>query len=879
MNKREKTTTPLRPPRRATTFLRWFLKEELLEEVEGDLEEKFYLNLKNKSVAAAKRNYWYQVFHYLRPFAIKSLSLYPSNNLSMYRSYFKVGLRNLWRNKGFSLINIGGLAVGMAVAILIFLWVQDELNFNTYHQSYDRVVQVMQHKTYNNSIKVTEAMPYPIADELVKQHGDDFEYAVMMDWLNPHIISYEQKRLTKTGSYMDVDAPHLLSLNMLGGDRDGLEQLNSILLSQSLAKSLFGEKDPLGETLKIDNLLEVKVTGVYEDLPFNTRFKDLAFIAPWDLYISSYEWTRADRESPNWDNNSYMCLAQIGDHVDISVLNEKIKDVKYNRVNEQDRVFKPVIFLHPVSDWHLKSSWKEGIQKGGFIQYVWLFGIIGVFVLMLAFINFMNLSTAQAGRRAQEVGIRKSLGSLRGQLVSQFLSESLLVVLLAFTIALLIVAIAMPAFNQLADKRIHFPLWQANFWLLSIGFILLTGLLAGSYPAWYLSAFHPVEVLKGTQTSYKSTSLFRKLLVILQFTVSIILIIGTIGVDQQIQHSKNRAIGYDRDGVIMIEISSSDYTGKYHILKDELQKRGAIENITLSSSPLHEIWNGVGGFKWAGKDPNFNTDFAMVWVTHDYGKTIDWTIQEGRDFSTEFTTDSTAYIINEAAAKYINLENPVDQSIEWYNGDHRIIGVIKDMIMESPFRSVKPTIYAIDDDDRVNWIMLKLNPELHPTQSLSMVESVWKQQVPAVPFEYRFADQTYAEKFEMEERIHRLSFIFALLAIIISCLGLFGLSSFTASQRTKEIGVRKVLGASVFDLWALLTKDFILPVFIACLVAIPIAYFGLANWITNYEYRTDISWWFFAFAIFSAISISILTVSYHSIKPALMNPVNSLKAE
>ena len=868
-----------RPPKNAQQFLRWFLRDELLEEVEGDLEEKFFITIEKKSLKVARRNYWYQVLHYLRPFAIRNMASYSSNRISMYRNYVKVGFRNLWRRRGFSMINIGGFAIGMAVTILIGLWIEDELSFNQYHENYDRIVQVMQQRTFNQSVNTTEAMPFPIGSELSEQYADDFEYVVMMDWLNPHILSNEQKVLSRVGSFMEPDAPHLLSLKMKAGSREGLQKPNSILLSASLSRSLFKDGNPIGQPLKIDNALEVVVTGVYEDLPFNSRFKDLSFIAPWELYISSYAWTRADRENPDWDNNSYMCLAQLAARTDINELNEKIEKVKYDKVGEGVKVFDPKIFLHPMSDWHLKSSWKNGIQKGGLIQYVWLFGIIGFFILILACINFMNLSTAQSERRSQEVGVRKSLGSLRANLISQFLFESFLVVFLSFLIALPMVLAALPFFNLLADKQITFPFLNPIFWLIILGFLLLTGFLAGSYPALYISAFQPVKVLNGTFKATPFATVFRKGSVIIQFTVSVMLIIGTIAVDQQIQHSKNRLIGYEKENLIMVEISSTDYNGKFNLLQSELKKQGAISEMTQSSSPVHGVWNTVGSVSWEGKDPNFNTDFVMVWVTHEFGKTVGWEIIEGRDFSKSHTTDSSAYILNEAAVEYMNLSDPTNQNIKWVNGDHQVIGVIKDMVMESPFKAVKPTIYTIDDDDRVNWITLKLNPNLNLTESLAIVESVWKEQVPAVPFEYQFADQTYAEKFNTEERIRKLARLFAILAILISCLGLFGLASFMAAQRTKEIGIRKVLGASIFNLWSLLAKDFLLLVFFASILAVPIAYFLLINWLENYDYRIQLSWWFFAFACLSALAIALFTVSYQSIKPALSNPVESLRSE
>lgn len=875
----KKDTPEIYPPKRAIKFLRMFLKAELVEEVLGDLEEKFYDILEKKSLTVARRNYWYQTINYLRPFAIKKMQSPNSNYTDMYKNYFKIGFRNLLRNKAYSFINIGGLAVGMTVALLIGLWIYDELSYDTYHENYDRVAQVMQHQTYNGNKGTQQSIPLLLGAELRDKYGSDFRYIVMSSWPGDHILTHGEKRLIKKGSFMDVEAPQLLSLTMLSGTLDGLKEPGSILLSASTAKAFFGELDPMGKVMEIDNELSVKVTGIFEDIPLKARFGELTFVAPWELYISSYEWNRRERDNPNWNNNSYVLFTQIADRADMEEVSEKIKNVKYDKLNESQKTLQSEVFLHPMQDWHLKSNWENGLKKGGLIQYVWLFGIIGIFVLILACINFMNLSTAQSEKRAKEVGVRKSLGSVRGQLISQFLSESILVAVLSFILALCFVSLLIPFFNQLADKQMIFPFANPYFWLISIGFILITGFLAGSYPSFYLSSFHPVQVLKGIHKAGRSATLFRRILVVFQFTVSVVLIIGTIVVGEQIQHSKNRSIGYDNSGVIMIEISTTDYEGKYGILRDALMKRGAVLDMAESSSPMTEVWNRNGSFSWEGKDPNFRPLFSTIWVTHDFGNTIGWEIAEGRDFSRAFTTDSTAYIVNEAAVKYMGLEDPVGKIIRWGRGEHEIIGVAKDIVQDSPFKSVEPTIYILDYVTNTNFIELKLNPDKSISEALALTEEVFAELVPAVPFEYKFADQEYSKKFAAEERIQKLSRIFAILAIFISCLGLFGLAAFMTAQRTKEIGIRKVLGASVFNLWQLLSKDFLVLVILSCFLAVPIAYYGLTNWLENYEYRTELSWWFFVVAGLCVVVITLLTVSYQSIKTALMNPTMSLRSE
>lgn len=714
------------PPKRAERLLQFFLKEELAEEVLGDLEEKFFILQKERLVAAAKRNYWYQVLNYIRPFAVKNLSSPSPIHIDMYKHYFKVGFRNLKRNKGYALINIGGLGIGMAVALMIGLWINAELSYNTEIPNFDRIAQVMQHQSYNGQIQTEEVIPMPLGKTLSDQYAGDFEYVVMASWPGDHILSHEDKNLIHEGSYMDVDVTRLLSLNMLAGNRDGLKELGSILLASSAAKAFFGDADPLGKQMKIDNELAVTVTGVYEDLPSNSRFGELLFIAPWELYVSSYDWVSRDRERVNWDNNSYNLFTQIAAHSNMAQVSKKISEVKYANLNEAQKALESKLFLHPMTDWHLNSNWENGVKKGGFIQYIWLFGLIGIFVLLLACINFMNLSTAQSERRAKEVGVRKSLGSARGQLISQFLNESFLVVSLGYIGAILLVNAVLPFFNQLTNKEIVFPFLVPTFWWCSFIVVLITSLLAGSYPALYLSAFHPVKVLKGTFKAKPSATAFRRILVVVQFTVSVTLIICTIMVEKQVQHSKNRPIGYNNEGLIMIEINSPDYDGKYAVLRDELKKRGAIEEMTVSSSSLTDSWNERDNFHWQGKSPDFNALFSVVWVDHHFGETIGWDVTEGRDFSLDFSTDSTAFILNEAAVAYMGLEEPVGKTIKWGTRDHQIVGVIEDMLMESPFKKVQQTIYMIGKGINTNWIEVKLHPEESTANALAMVEEVFK---------------------------------------------------------------------------------------------------------------------------------------------------------
>lgn len=794
----------------------------------------------------------------------------------MLKNFFKIAWRNLIRNKGYSAINIGGLAVGMAVAILIGLWVYDELSYDKYHQNYDRIAQVMQSANFNGEIGTQTANPALMGPEIRAKFGSDFKYVVQASWTGGHLLTMGNKHFTKTGIFFEPDAPDMLTLKMLMGTRAGLKDPYSIMLSASSAEAIFGKDDPMNKTIKLDRSLDVKVTGVYEDLPDNTSFHDIKIIMPWDLWLIQNPWAKQMDEP--WGSNFSQTFVQIADNADMQKVSAKIKNVKMDHLGEDEKKYKWQAFLQPMSKWNLYNEFKQGVNTGGNIRYVWLFSIIGIFVLLLACINFMNLSTARSEKRAREVGIRKTVGSMRWQIIRQFFAESYVVVLLAFVLALGLVFLLLPLFNDVAGKKMTMPWGNLAFWLISIVFIFITGLLAGSYPAFYLSSFQPLKVLKGTFKVGKNAAIPRRILVVLQFTVSVMLIIGTIIVYQQIQYAKDRPIGYSRNGLINLNLEK-EVGQHFDAVRTELKNAGAIEEMTASNSPLTGVWNTNGGFDWEGKDPNLAVDFPNNRVSYDFGKTVHWTIKEGRDFSRTFATDSVAFIINESAAKFLGFKDPVGKTLKWGNQPFTIIGVVKDIMQESPFYPVRPTLYHIGSyDDMFNMIM-RLNPQKNASASLKTIEQVLKKYTPEVPFDYKFVDEDFGSKFSAEERIGKLSSYFAILAVFISCLGLFGMASFVAEQRTKEIGIRKVLGASVSNLWRLLSAEFVVLVLLSCLIAAPIAYYYLDSWLTNYDYRISISWEVFLIATLISLFITLITVSFQAIKAAMSNPIKSLRTE
>ncbi|HWN88430.1 MAG TPA: FtsX-like permease family protein, partial [Chitinophagaceae bacterium] len=629
-------------------------------------------------------------------------------------------------------------------------------------------------------------------------------------------------------------------------------------------------------------------TGVYEDLPLNSEFNKIKFLSTWDLWVSQNDWI-LKRAANDWMNHFLRIYAEIPANSSFDIVNKNIAAAEMQKIKSIDKYKEqtarnPEVFLYGMKNWHLHPIKRDVVDEKP-VRMVRLVGVIGLFVLLLACINFMNLSTARSEKRAKEVGIRKTIGSMRKQLLYQFFSESLLVVIISFFLSCLLVSIFLPWFNDLSAKEMTMPLGDPYFWFISAGFIFITGILAGSYPALYLSSFKPIKVLKGTFRTGRLAAIPRKALVVIQFTVSVALIISTIVVYRQVQFAKDRPVGYTRDGLIMMEMKSGDFNGKYDLIRTGLLNTGVIADMSASMGKVTEVASGNNGFDWKGKDANKEESFGTLGVTYDHGKTIGWQFVSGRDFSRNYATDSSGVVINEAAAQYMELKDPVGETItwKWRENDpkpYTILGVIKDVVMESPYEPIEPTLFFIKPlNGGVNWINIKINPAVAVNSALPKIEAVFKKLVPAAPFDYKFVDQDYALKFAAEERISKLSGFFAVLAVLISCLGLFGLATFVAEQRTKEIGVRKVLGASVFNVWRLLSKEFALLVIISLFIATPIAYYFMNNWLQNYQYRAELAWWIFVAAGSGALIITLLTVSFQAIKAAIANPIKSLRTE
>jgi putative ABC transport system permease protein len=805
----------------------------------------------------------------------------------MLRNYFFVALRHLTRNRIHSAINIVGLATGMTVTILIGLWVWDELNFDHYHKTHSRLAEIISVDNTNAGVDAGTNASVPVAAELRSKYRDDIR-ATAATAPGSFLLKAGDKKIQQWGCWAQGDFPAMFTLKMLSGSREALRNPSSMLISRSVARALFGDSDPINKSVFVGDSTAMKVGGVYEDLPRNTSLFWTAVLLPWDN-PDNPAYGRAD----DWTDHHSEVYVQLADGADADKVTDKIKDLTKPHLPGGWET----LLLHPMDRWHLYTRYENGRMIGDRLRVVLLFAIIGGFVLLLACINFMNLSTARSERRAKEVGIRKTIGGLRSQLIGQFLGESVLTAFIALLLALVMAQLAIPFFDNLSGKQLTIPWDSPLFWLAVTGFVLLTGLVAGSYPAFYLSGFEVVKVLKGAFHAGRWSSLPRKVLVVLQFTISVILIIATIVVLRQIGYAEDRPVGYDRAGLLTVEMKSPQLVSHYAALRDDLLSTGVVAGVTTSSSPSTQVQNAMVNYDWEGRATGF-MPVGTVFVDADYGRTLGWKIIDGRDFSRDFPGDSGAsasfgaasprssspvtfagsVILNEAAVRMTGFRHPVGSMIRWHGQEWPVIGVVKDMVMESPYNPVGPTFFTLLNR-KIHVLTLRIRAGASMHTALAQIETVFKRYNPDSPFDYEFTDEVYGLKFADEKLVGRLATVFAALAIFISCLGLFGLASFVAEQRTREIGVRKVLGATVLQLWGLLSREFAVLVVLSCLIAAPVAWLFLHQWLQQYAYRTGIPWWSFVGTGVAAMAITLLTVSWQAVRAARVNPAESLRSE
>jgi ABC-type antimicrobial peptide transport system permease subunit len=787
----------------------------------------------------------------------------------MFTNYLKVAFRNLWKNKGFSIINITGLAVGMASAILILLWIQNELSYDGFHEKKARIYEAWNRAEFSGELHCWNTTPKVLAAAMQKDFPE-VEHACRVDWQRRLLFTVGDKRLMIKGNVVDSIFLQVFTFPMIKGDpKTALNDGHSIVVTQSMAKTLFGNEDAMGKVVRIDNKDNYTVTGVLKDLPNNTRF-NFDYLLPWP-----YD-RREGNDDPNWGNNSTRTYVLLKENASLASIAPKMNVIK-TRYDSTEKKWE--MFLYPINRWRLYSKFKGAAEDGGLIEFVRLFAIIASFILLIACINFMNLSTARSEKRAKEVGIRKVVGAPRGTLIGQFIGESVLLSLFSALVAIGIVLVSLPGFNTLTQKHLYVPFDSVWFWVSGIAFILFTGLLAGSYPAFFLSSFQPVKVLKGTFRAANALVTPRKVLVVLQFTFAIILIICTIIVTQQINYGKDREVGYERANLVY-HFMTGDIGKNYPLIRNELLSSGVALSVCRTNSPWTQRYSDTWGFQWAGKDPNDKTDFIHETADEGIVATTGVKLVAGRDLDlVHYPTDSLGILLNESAAKAMHFKDAIGQQIKDDDINFHVVGVIKDFIIESPYTPINPMVITGAKQNWFNVVNVRLNNKNSTEANLKKMEAIFRRYNPQYPFEYQFVDEEYNRKFEDTRRIGTLAGLFAVLTIFISCLGLFGLATYMAENRVKEIGVRKVLGASVAGITTLLSKDFLKLVLVSFVVAAPISWFAMYKWLQDYPYRVEIEWWVFALAAGLSLAIALLTVSFQSIRAGLANPARSLRSE
>jgi len=843
-----------RIPRIPDWILKHIYSSDNVDAYSGDIEEEFAEIQKCKGRTKAKFWIW---FH-----AIAAIPRWGQHSVIwgviMFKNYLKIALRNFIRQKGYTFINVAGLAIGVACCIMIMLWVQDELSYDRFHENADDLYAA----TFSNGSTVT---PTALSDFLKAEYPEVI-HTSRYSGQGRTLLRYKDKEVYQEGGVMvDPDFLKMFTLRFLKGDPEkALDDPNSILLSEEVALKLFGISDPIGQTLTYNISLDMKVTGVFEDYPPNSHMRFL-YLIPVALAM------KYNKNFNTWEFNNIRTYVQLRKNTPSKSVDEKITDV-VERHRPQDQ--RP-LSLQPITRMHLNPF----NHSGGTIVYVYVFSTMAFFILVIACINFVNLTTARSTNRAKEVGIRKTVGAYRIQLIRQFFGESLILTLIASGLAIGLVFLLLPMFNNMTGKTFTWELLIEKTIVLGIfGIILLTSINAGSYPSLMLSRFQTVKVLKGRLPSGKKGVLLRKALVVLQFSLSILLILGTLMIFRQVHFLRERDVGYDRENIVYFGIGAR-FRQNFDTIKTELLSNPGVLNVTLTDiAPYRWMSNaGVGDVHWEGKT-NQQVKMVMTSVDYDYLETFGLKMAQGRFFSREYSTDaSDAYVINQAAARAMEMDDPIGKNLRVWDLNKRIIGIVEDYHFESLHNKIIPMAMRIDPN-WYNQLCVRISPHRIP-DTLAFLENKWKEVYPEYPFEYRFLDDTIQSQYRSEQAIGKIVTVFTVLALFISCLGIFGLSSYTAEQRTKEIGIRKVLGATVSSIVKHISKEFVILVIIANVIIWPLAYIIMNRWLQSFAYRISIGWWTFVLAGIAVLLVSLLTVIWQIIRAAAANPVDSLRYE
>ena len=860
----------LRPPQWPLRFLRWVIRKTYLEEIEGDMEEVFQDNLGRYSLKKARRLYAWESLKLLRPALLKHIhSPEPFIHTGMFRHNLLITYRSFLRNKSSFLINLIGLSSGLACVLLIALWVHDELSIDKFHKHDARLYQVLENVDQAGSIITRQTTAGPTGDALAAEMPE-VELAVTVSYISPYMLSIDDKNLSAEGVYAGADFFQLFSYELIQGDkRQVLDDKKSMVISESLAQRLFGTTHgAIGKVVEWQHEFPYKVSGVFKDIPKQSSLQ-ADFVLTFEEFREHNEWVT------NWYNTAPQTYFLLKEGADIDGLNLKLKDLV--RIKTEGGAGHRSPFAALYSDGYLYNHYENGVQTGGRIEYVQLFSLVAAFILLIACINFMNLSTAKASRRMKEIGIKKTIGARRGVLIFQYLSESTFMALLSLLVALVLVMLFLPQFNEITEKQLSIHL-TAEFIAILLGCVAVTGLIAGSYPALYLSAIKPIMVLKGKLNSKAGELLVRKGLVIFQFTMSIILIVTVLVVYQQIEFVQTKNLGYEKDNVLFFEKSGplEDYE-KLQTFLNETKNIPGILDASISGHNMAGHNGGSYGVRWPGKDPEDRTEFERFPVDYGLIELLEIEMASGRTFSREFGADTAKIIFNEAGIEFMGLKDPIGKTINFWERDMEIIGVIKNFHFESFHEEVKPLLCWLAPG-RASKVMVKIESG-RTEEAIAQLEQLHQAHNPDFPINYQFLDTDYQALYTSEKRVSTLSRYFAGLAILISCLGLFGLAAFTAERRIKEIGIRKILGSSTWGIVSLLSADFTKMVFAAILIALPISYLIANNWLENFAYKIEVQWWLFAGAAIVALLVAWLTIGFQTLKAASVSPVECLRDE
>ncbi len=790
----------------------------------------------------------------------------------MIRNYFKIAWRNLIKNKTHSVINLAGLSVGIASSLLIMLWIQNELSVDAFHKNDARLFKVYEREYYADNTDGNYDTPGLLAAEVKKQLPEVEEAAMMQD--DNHLATLEagEKKIKVEGTGAGMGIFRMFSYPLLQGDPNtALAAPVNIAISKKTAEQFFGEPQyAIGKTIRFDNRKDFTVTAVFDDLPANVS-RSFDYLISWDAWLQDNSWAK------DWGNSGPLTYLLLKPGTDPAQVDKKLTHILDKNNPGRDAAYRVELGLQKFSEGYLHNHFKDGRVSGGRIEYIHLFTIVAIFILVIACINFMNLTTARSINRAKEVGVRKAVGAVRTVLIRQFIGESILLSALAVVIALVIAAALLPVFNTVTLKQLQLPLKDVSFWLVLILITLVTGVVSGSYPALFLSSFNPVKVLKSGVRLSAGAVWFRKGLVVFQFALSMVLIIGTIVVSRQVKFMQSKNLGYDRDNLVYIPVEG-DLAGKYATFKQGALAMPGIQGVSrITGNPTY-LDQQTNGVDWDGRDPGNMASFEHPSVGYDFVKTMKLQLAEGRDFSKDFPTDRDGFLVNETAAKKMGYAPAEGRRLVINGKKGTIIGVLKDFHFRSLHEQIQPMIIELDEQVGHGNILVRTQAG-KTKEALAGMEALYKELNPRFSFSYSFSDTDFQRLYKSEQVVSSLSNAFAFLAIFISCLGLLGLVMFTAGQRTREIGIRKVLGASVLNILQLISADFFRLIAVAIVVASPIAWWAMSSWLDNYAYKITISWWIFVWAGLLAIGIAVFTISFQALKAAMANPVNSLRTE